>query len=87
MCFFFHKFKLLLPPKSVFFPILLYRKPHFLDFYEGACHYDVTEAKRWACCWYLFWYQCLEETLKLTIEHHRGFILKISGSGNHLPLR
>ncbi len=20
----------------------------FLDFYEGACHYDVTEAKRWA---------------------------------------
>ncbi len=25
----------------------------FLDFCEGTCPYDVTEAKRWAC-WYLF---------------------------------
>ncbi len=37
--------------------------------------YFVTEAKRWAC-WYLFWYQCLIETLQANHwfqnEHHTG---------------
>ena len=45
-------------------PIFLYfciQETKFLDFCEGACHYDVTEAKRWVC-WYFIWYQCLEET-------------------------
>ena len=30
----------------------------FLDFREGARHYDVTEAEDWVC-WYFIWYQCL----------------------------
>ena len=25
----------------------------FCNFCEGACHYDITEAKHWDC-WYLF---------------------------------
>ena len=38
----------------------------FLDFCEGVCHYDVTEAEDWEC-WYFIWYQCLEETLSYTL--------------------
>ena len=34
----------------------------FLDFREGACHYDVTDTEDWGC-WYSIWYQCLRETL------------------------
>ncbi len=31
-------------------------------FCEGACYYDITEAKPWGC-WYFIWYRCLEKTL------------------------
>ena len=31
------------------------------DFCAGPCHYDIIVAKHYGC-WYLIWYQCLEET-------------------------
>ena len=49
--------------KNPIFSYTFVQETKFLDFCESACHYDVTEAKHWAC-WYLFWYQCLEETLR-----------------------
>ena len=42
--------------------ILLYTKSKSSKLFDGACHYEVTEAKHW-WCWYfiLFGIICLEE--------------------------
>ncbi len=42
-------------PTKYTITMLLYRKPNFLDFCEGTCHYFITEAKHWVC-WYFIWY-------------------------------
>ncbi len=66
-------------PSQYYFLFFFITFECFIDFCEGACHYDVTEAKRWAC-WYLFWYQCLEETLDvITATSCRGSYWKCEG--------
>ena len=44
------------------FSYTLVQENKFCDFGEGACHYDITETKPFGC-WYLIWYQFLEEAL------------------------
>ena len=34
---------------KIWFSYTFVQKTKFIDFCEGACHYDAIEAKRWAC--------------------------------------
>ena len=68
------------------FPCTFLQDTEFLDLWENALHYNITEVKH-LVCWNIIWYQYLdfEVTSGTNINIIPWFILKILGEGDDHP--